>query len=669
MRRRAGSITGFTLLESLIAMSIGAIFTSSILATWYYSTKVWNEENRRFEARINVEKTIERIKNDVRLSTNSSILFYPQGNTTYTAVSIPLATPNTNGFLTRSGGQIVWDKTVIYHVFGGNELRRTVFSSYNSNAANRQTQLDNVVTTGTTTGATTTALFRTDTAAMEITPQYPTFDGYSATTARSSSTSFGSLTLSAGTHQIRFEVAGKNTASSGYGIGIDSIALTPSGGPQETEALLPATAQSGATAASEDMSSYGNAWGGNYQVNFPASATGHYMTFSTNYDQWLESNFANMTYSNTKTTGTDPYVTLASREDTSLTPSWRASTQTGNAGSANDATAAGYSVRSIMQGAYIVTTGVMMRIKFTAATDSSLTLGPAYFGVRNPGTPNFLGGAVTQLYFDNPAVVEGGTDGTGATANPGTNTGITIPAGSHAWTNWFIYTPSSASDYLISMYVSGGSATVWTPSPAGPTYSYRVTGDQAGSAGDWTGMPGYAVNQSVYASTEMAVWQSSGTATSQIYDTKMTSPAFNQIAWTSSLPTGATIAMSARSSDNADMSGATAWTTGAATSPASIASIAGRRYVQWRATLQAASPYASYPTLDNVKIDWPGQTGSVEVSGYYTKRPSYGIFKVSVDGVQPTLGLKIKVTASGNYRGQTYSYSLTEEQKPLNTGK
>ena len=669
---------GFSLLEAMIALGIGAIFLTSVLATWYATTKAWNDEGQLFEVRINIEKAMERIKSDVRLSTDTNILFYPAGSTSYTAISIPRSTPSTStGLLTMSSGAIVWDKTVIYHVYTpsgqSSELRRTVINSYDSNSTTRQTQLNTVVTGGTyNTGTyTTTTLFKADTVSLTIEPPVPTFDGYSSTTTRSANTSFGSMPLTAGTHTIRFEVTGKNSSSSSYGIGIDSVTLTPSEGAQEAEALLPVYAQYGATAVAEDMSASGTTWGGNYQVNFQSAATGNYVTFSTNYDQWLESNFSNLTFSATKVSGTNPVATLLSREDSNASSGWSASTQTGDGDSSDDTSAAGFSVRTLVQGSYM-TAGTMMRIQFTAASNNSLTIGPAYLGVQGTG-PNISGSWVTQLYFDNAAVIEGGTDGTGATANPGTATvSPQIPAGYHIWSNWFVYTPSTSSNYLVSMYVVSGSATVWTPSPTtGTTYNYRVSGNQASSTSDWTSMSGYdgtsSVTQTVYAVANIAVWQSSGTATSQVYDTRMTSPAFNQMAWTGSPTSG--VSMQARSSANADMSSATDWTSATTTSPKSLTTITAKRYIQWKATLTAASPYTTYPTLDNVKIDWPGATGSVEFSGYYTKKPSYGIFKVLIDGVQPISGLDINVVATRNYRGTPYSYTLTEEQKALNTGK
>ncbi|MBI3252141.1 MAG: hypothetical protein HYZ52_02320 [Candidatus Omnitrophica bacterium] len=670
---------GFSLLEAFIALGVGAVFLSSVVSTWYFASDRWRAENTRFDLRMDIEKAMERIKNDVRLSDANGILYYPQNASSYTAISLPHATPDANGYLTFSNNLISWNQTIIYYVYNNNgryELRRRVTASFNSNQSARQTELDTLALNGPLglpqeVGTTDTVLVSAGNLALDIVPQAATFDGYDPAVTRSGSTSFGSVRLTAGNHQVRFEVTGKNASSSSHGIGIDSLTLSPSGGPQEAEALLPIYASLGAAPAAEDMTPYtGVLWGGNYQVNFPSTAVGHYMTFQTYYDQWLESNFANMTFSNTLTTGTNPYVTLSSRETQSLSPSWTADAQTLSGGTSNDATASTMSVRSIVSAGYITKSGVMARIKFLAASDATVTVNSAYFGPRVAGTADAA--SLAPLYFDNAPVVEASSDPVGSTANPGSATSVTIPAGYHAWSNWFIYpiNSPSAADYLVSMYVTGN-ATAWTPNPVGGTQSYRVSGDNAAVLAGWSILPGYATNQSVYASAQLATWQNTGTATSQIYDTKMTAPVYAQASWSATLPAGSLITMKARSSSAADMSGATAWGSivGSAVSPMALGGIGNQRYVQFQATLQAGAPYATFPELDDVKITWPGQTALVEFSGYYTKKPSYGIFKVLVDGAQLTKGLEIKLTASEIYRGQTYNFSLNAEQKAMNTGK
>lgn len=664
------SAKGFSMIEASIALTIGAIFLGSVVSTWYASSKVWNQERVRHEMRLNIEKAMERLKSDLRLTTADGILYYPSTASTKTAISIPRATPNSStGLLSMSGGSIAWDKTIVYHLYTSGsttQFCRTVFS-YNSNTSTRQAQLDGIAVAGTYSGGATTTLFTVGSASFEITPESPTFDGYLSTgTGRSGKTNFGSLRLSSGTHTIRFRVTGKNTAApaGAYGIGIDSIMLSPSGGGQQEAEALSFTG-SGASPSVEDLTS---AFGGSQHVKFPGSAVNQYVEFTVPYDQWLESNFANATHDTTTvTTGADPHVTIMSRETQSLTPAWQAGAQTDAASTGSDGTAGGMTVRSVISGPYITRSGTMMRLKFQAGSND-LRIQKAYFGVRDTSpsdTPNFTS-APTTLYFDNPILPPGSTDDVGSTDFPGAVTDVTITAGNYTWTNWFSVSPSSSNDYLVSMYVASGAGATWTG--AVTPQSYRVTGDVANSTDDLSVMAGYSFNADVFCVAEMATWQNSGTITSQIFDTKVTSPSFSQMSWTPTL-NGGTIALKMRSSADSTMTGATDWSLLASSLNSPTLLAAGSRYVQFQATLTAASPYTALPELDDVTIAWPGNTALVEVSGYYTKKPTYGTFEVLVDGEELIKGVVVKLTASDTLQGQSFAFSQTIEQEALNTGK
>src|SRR3989338_6875558 len=110
------------------------------------------------------------------------------------------------------------------------------------------------------------------------------------------------------------------------------------------------------------------------------------------------------------------------------------------------------------------------------------------------------------------------------------------------------------------------------------------------------------------------------------------------------------------------MSGASSWTS-FSSSPSSLASIPNQRYLQFRANLASTSPYTSYPEMDNLKIAWPGQTALVELSGYYTKRPNYGIFKVLVNGEELVNALSVALSATKTFRGEDYTFQLTSDIK------
>ena len=180
---------------------------------------------------------------------------------------------------------------------------------------------------------------------------------------------------------------------------------------------------------------------------------------------------------------------------------------------------------------------------------------------------------------------------------------------------------------------------------------------------------GFTADSNIHAVAEMSVWVNSGTATSQIYDTKMAAPVYGQLSWATN--GSGTYTLKVRSSSSSQMIGAPAWSSvsDATNSPSGLGSVTALRYVQFQTTLTMPSPYTTYPKLDNVAITWPGQTALVEFSGRYTLRPNYGIFKVLVDNLTIVNALQADLTVSKSYQNKTHSVSLSAEAKPKNTGK
>lgn len=662
---------GFTLAEVLVALSISVTFLGSVVGAWYMSTRSFKEESVRSHLRYDLGKAMERMKADIRLTDGNNILFYPANSSTYTAISLPKATPNANGFYTLSSSNISWDKTVVYHVYTNGsvqELRRTVYNTYSSTTATRQSQLNSLVAAGSDAQGTTTVLAKADAITLEITPTSPTFDGYSASTSLSENTSFGSKQLSSGNHLIRFTVQGKNSASSGYRMGFDQLAFTPSGSGHEAEALT-VSASSGASAVNEDMSANtSDIWHGNYQKEYQSAAVSNYVEFQIYYDEWMESNFESTTHQDTEVYGTEPAVRVSSRENQSLSSVWSADQQTGGS-EENKVDVYDTTIRNVISASSISGGGQMVRFKFKASTEGPLTISSAYFGARSAVTLTDFSGTPSQLYFGNSTVAPGDLDGTGATGATG-STSITIPAGHYVWSNWLTLTVSSpsATDYLLSMVIpndpSSSEETYWQASGGG-THAYLLTGSSPTAS--WASLTPTS-DDALHAVSDMAVWSNSGTVTSQVYDTKLSSPSFGALSWSTN--SSGSYVFRVRSSANEDMSGATDWSLVStySSSPATLTT-ASNRYVQWQCTMTAASPYSTYPEIDDVIIQWPGQTGLVDVSGYFTKRSDYGIFSVSVDGESLVNALEVQMTASKDYLGRTHSVQLSEEVKARNTGK
>lgn len=141
MTMRTRTQKGFTILEAMIALSLGSAFMATVFQMWGSSTQLFKQQSLESKLHLSVETALERLKDDIRLADGNQILYYPANGSEYTAVSIPTRSVDANGFYAfQSGGGIQWDGTVLYHVFeqnGKKEFRRTVIPSFDSNSVNR----------------------------------------------------------------------------------------------------------------------------------------------------------------------------------------------------------------------------------------------------------------------------------------------------------------------------------------------------------------------------------------------------------------------------------------------------------------------------------------------------------------------------------------------------
>lgn len=665
------------MVEMLISVGVGAVFMASVMTVWYFSASTYKNENAKYLLRYQGEKVLERIKADVRLSDSNYILFYPPDTTSYTAISIPKAMPDASGLLRFNSAGIDWDSTILYYVATNNagqrEIRRAEVSGFLADADDRQEQMAAIVAGVTNDDKsnieqwnnlypyTYTTLVRSDSVQMKFTPTTPVFDGYAASASISGTVSFGSVRLTAGNHTVRFQVVGRNDQSSGFKMGLDTLSLTPSGGIQEAE-VLSLVGDTGDSSSVEDMTGVGS-WSGNHHREYRANSVGDYFELRTYYDQWLESNFYSMTHSNSTVEGNNPRLTILSREDQSLTPSWQAVAQT-SADTVVSTAEDGQTLRSVISGASIQRSGQMARFKIRAG-NAPLTLQEAYIGLRSGATADFAS-IPTQLYFDNAPLADGAVDPVGALA-PGLATAVTIPAGQSVWTNWVEMPFGATTDYLLSCYVVSGEGQSWSDSTPGAVHGYRLAGNQAANLTGMAPTPSSAV----LLVEQAASFQASAAAVSQVYDTKISAPVYTQLSWSPSLPPGSSARLYVRTSDDPNMIDAEDWSElpVLTVSPVSLASLDRYRYVQFRIELDAASPYRILPSVDDVTITWQGNPALVELTGQYTKRPDYGIFTVKVDGRELVHALSVDIELMEEVKGRQYTHSVSTEIRPRNTGK
>ena len=157
----------------------------------------------------------------------------------------------------------------------------------------RQDQLNRVVAAGdghtvTCESNSTTRIIFENLVEWRIWPQRAVYDRYNAQSIRDIDRTLGSIILSNGVHNFTFTVVDKNPRSSGYRIGVDTLYGSPCNIPREGENQQVAT-QSVATVVSNRASS--GSWSGDYDLHFPATATGQSLTLTFTNDCWEERNF------------------------------------------------------------------------------------------------------------------------------------------------------------------------------------------------------------------------------------------------------------------------------------------------------------------------------------------------------------------------------------------
>ena len=279
MKKNRQTKFGFTVVEALSAFAILMLALVAAMTGWGYVVRGERINSVQNELDIDVRTTMERLRNDLRLSSLDHVFVWPQGVSTNTAISFPKARDDDGDGLIEldANGLIIWDITLIYHVWNSspNELRLTTFDPRDTTLddAQRQAQLESVVVNGSGAGtynagnASTRALFR-NLFFWNIRGKGAEFDTYSPTYTRMRNIEFGSCLLAPGPHDFKFEVLGKNANSSGHSIGLDTITPSPNGLPREGEAQYPPAVQSGAS-CSENYMAQGS-WSGNYELLFPA---------------------------------------------------------------------------------------------------------------------------------------------------------------------------------------------------------------------------------------------------------------------------------------------------------------------------------------------------------------------------------------------------------------
>lgn len=696
MKRNCHLIFGFTMVEIMVAAGILSIALVGAISGWLYVFRGERLNSVQNELDMDVRKAMERIRADLRLSAIDQMYYYPSGPGPYTAISIPLARDDDgDGLLERdSSGKIIWDSTVIYHIWSGtpNELRKTTFTPRNTNRtpAEMQAQIDSVVETGDgsatsdSTTATTISLFQ-NLFNWTIYGKGAQYDSYRSEVGRDINVVFGSALLTPGSHEFTFKVAGKNAASTGYGIGLDSIVMSPCGVPREAEAQT-VSANVGGPAVVEYMA--GGSWDGNYQMRFPATSTGQYFTLSMENDRWEETNFkatgsqcndAVVVFDETYTP--KDYVVCCTPQSTN----WTVTDQTLDLwpNSTSSDHLRGRAVRVLLRGANMMegngirNSGQFRSVTFRASQNKPLHITSAYIAACASET-NYTCDALTnspsQLFYN----------GAG---------NFVVPTASRVelTSNVPPYIERDKS-YLVSFMVADeanmSDGVLWwqyAVSPSNPIppgcYYIEAAGSNAIQIANWSSFSNVVTSYALYAVERMnCLAVSNGTWTSQIVDTHIDAPLYTALTWNEDKPSGTALTMKLRTGNTeedllnnpTDWTNITAMTVGGAINPAS------RRYVQVQAEMWSDSTRTNVPSLKNFMVKWDGETSVADIGGTITQSPSNGVFEILLDGSNiikrgVTIDLTIFQYVRGFSPGPVGSNMLTStvsaEVEPRNTGK
>lgn len=699
-RRRCAS---FTIIELLAASTILLIVVTLALYGFMYALKENARAMVQNELDMDVQGSMELLKRDLRLSALDKMFFYPLASGSYSAVSFPIAYPNTNGGTVEIGtnGKIIWDETVIFHVWKTtpNQLRCTRFKPRSIlTDAQMQEQLTYVATNGSATNTTGGGTFNWTNAQTtvvfenlfdwSVTPQAGVYDGYDSVTNRDEAANLGSCILSNGIHTFTFTAVGSNTSSKGYNIGLDELTVSPNGMGREAELQLPAGSANPTNMLMKDIGS----WSHNRQLYFRASTNNSSFTIVMTNDCWEVSTFrgTGQIMDDTKVlwdAGTMDYlVSLDGNLGEVDAYGWYAKKQTATTYT-NVADVTGFldsqptlqdcAVRVLLRGSemasgnFIPYNSAKTNVVYFYSGAGFLGISEAYIAEAADST-NIAPDAVGSFAALGGALIQASS-----------------PSDPHYWAAGTAFYIDKNKSYLVTFRV---------PNMNWMSYGrYWLEQNDPSGRGCWI-LPGassadaqaanWSANTNVFATNRLYAvgvlyesWPTNGYLTSQVCDTKKTAVGDCTVSWLISTNApcndgglAGAFALQVRAGNSNNCSDAVAWSSVAElTSSGGTINLGANRYVQFRARLGTCSSGIHAIRLHQVNMTWAGETRYVDIGGTFTKGPDYGIWELKVDGRRLVRGIAVNIEIYQDVfsvRGaRRITSELTSEVTPRNTGR
>ena len=674
------SRAGFTLVEMLMAGAIMMLASVMAVYGWIYVMRGERKNSIQAELDMNVRMAIERIRSEVRLSAIDRIVYYPDGSGPYVALSFPMAFNRDNQGLTPmlSDTNILWDTTVIYHVdpLSTNRLLRTTFTPRDNamDPARRREQLRRVVTQGGGEGlegngevAATRVIFA-NFFTWSISAIAGVFDAYSATPGKRR-LNFGALPLGPGEHRLTFAALDRNTASSGYKLGIDTLKVSAGACELEAEDLdlidcnpAPATQP-------------GYAFSGKCAlVSDPGDGADVDLTLIVPNDRWTESNFRSYGVGSA-----DVEVALDEAADDEVVRIngggvvWQAAEQTGSPETLTPSAVAGYrAYRVLLQGStqgWIRKHGRLM----------PHTAPPYWSGVRMRLPVGTLVDAVATIGLAEPTATSA------LAVRPGTlrrlNRVTDTVSGEALWVlaGSVPMEISPTNNYVVSFWVwEGGTLSFWNDTrAAGGSMAVVRTNCLPSVLGEssWPATAGVRLLNGVpYVQSVVTVLPAQGVFVSEIYDTLLAAPDFTRTRWRAFAPDGTRMGVQFRAGGDTGLADAPPWEAcSIQTDPDGLDMNGFGRYVQFRAILESDHTGLLTPALRHAGVDWAGVLRMLDLGGQIVVGPDFGAFQLKVDDVPLIKGLRFDLALFKQLPGGSALPPLTAamsmEIEPRNSGR
>lgn len=638
---------GFTIVEVMLAaVLLGLVLTASTSSLVFV---LRNERIAAAQADLDLDASllVERLRADLWRTSRSEILLYPPGDGPYQAISFPIVHGTNPIIRDPITGQIPWDSTIVYHKeLAPSQVLRTEIPSYDPDPSARENQLADVVVAGstyTTDGANTRILIKNP-VQWELNVNGTGFDAYTSADSRGS-IRMGRAMLEDGDNEIEFRVSGQNTASSGYRLGVDTLAVTASGLPREGEWQALTATGAGPVPIVENMGS-NDAWSGNSRLGFPATGEGDAFTMLMENDRWEERNFFGdgMKYTDVARSfiapGGEPY-SYALRLAGNGT-NWVATDQArGTLVPNNMPTTTSMAVRVFLRGTdftedfdggWITSSGSNLWARF----DGRMRINEAFIAEADISAPN--------LYMDYlPATRQdflfSGSPSTEINWLPAWGNGI-------KYSDKTAYTIDKDKSYIVGIHFSQRSS--WLTATTNLVTRIAMAGPDAGPMPScfyimegteadqdevaWSARGDVVADTNIWVLTSLRTgFAPEGTYVSQIIDTQLENPAYASFDWTAFATNGSVIELKVRAGASNNLSDATAWTNVPLAQAGLPPGIYGR-YAQVQARLTPGTDALISPELRDFTLTWAGGRRYVDLSGIFSTGPDHGVYEVRING-------------------------------------